>query len=319
MAGPGKSFRKGLTLIEVTRMFPDDAAAEKWFVETRWPDGPICPHCGSDNINNVKSRKPQPWRCRSCRKYFSIKTGTLMQDSNLGLQTWAMAFYLLATGIKGTSSMKLHRDLGVTQSTAWHLAHRIRDTWRRQQPPRFDGPVEADETYFGGKRHNMSSSRRAKFSGRGASGKVPVAGVKDRITNQVSAAVVPDTTGPTLKNLLAQRTRPGAKIYTDEHGAYRGLPNHEAVRHSVGEYVRGQAHTNGVESFWALLKRGYHGTFHKISPKHLDRYVGEFAGRFNLRKADTLEQMKAMVRGAVGKRLRYRDLVRPTGGSSEAV
>ena len=139
---PGKHWRKGIALMEVMRMFPNDAAAERWFIETRWPDDERgCPHCGSVNTYEVKSRKPQPFRCRDCRDYFSVKTGTVMQGSNLGLQVWALAFYLLATGIKGTSSMKLHRDLGVTQKTAWHLAHRIRETWR-DEGGEFQGAVE---------------------------------------------------------------------------------------------------------------------------------------------------------------------------------
>ncbi len=126
---PGKHYRTGLTLIELTRIFPDDAAAERWFVQTRWPDGVNCPCCGSLNVQERATRKPQPYRCRDCRKDFSVKLGTLMEGSKLGFQIWAMAIYLMMTGIKGTSSMKLHRDLGITQKTAWHLAHRIRETW----------------------------------------------------------------------------------------------------------------------------------------------------------------------------------------------
>ncbi len=304
---PGKHYRKGISLIGITRKFPDDAAAEAWFVETRWPDGIRCPHCDSDNVLTVKTRKPQPFRCRACRKHFSVKTGTLMQGSKLGLQVWAMAYYLLATGLKGTASMKLHRDLGVTQKTAWHLAHRIRETWASQQVAPFAGPVEADETYVGGREPNKHVGKRNPRA-IGGVGKAIVAGVKDRETNRISAAVVPSTHGRTLKPFVGQRMRPGAAIYTDTHGAYRGLPNHTALNHTVGEYVNGQAHTNGLESFWATLKRGYHGSYHHMSPKHLDRYVGEFEGRHNQRPLDTLDQMVVMVRNSDGKRLRYADL-----------
>ena len=130
---PGKSFREGGSLIEIMRMFPDDAAAEKWFVKTRWPDGVHCSRCGSANIQERKTRKPQPYRCRDCRKDFSVKTGTLMHNSRLELQVWAVAIYLLVTNLEGVSSRKLHRDLGITQKTAWHLAHRIRETWKDNQ------------------------------------------------------------------------------------------------------------------------------------------------------------------------------------------
>ena len=194
MAGnaPGKHWRKGMTLMEVMRTFPNDEAAEQWFMKTRWPDGERgCPHCGSVNTYEVKSRKPQPFRCHDCRKYFSVKTGTVMQSSNLGLQVWALAFYLLATGLKGTASMKLHRDLGVTQKTAWHLAHRIRETWQDgDQGGDFEGAVEVDEGYFGGKSKNKHAWKRKQEAGRGPVNKTAVVGMKERGTGRVLAKVV---------------------------------------------------------------------------------------------------------------------------------
>ena len=306
-SAPGKHYRESLSLIQLTRMFPNDEAAEKWFVKIRWPNGVACPECGSLNVLVVKSRKPQPYRCRDCRKCFSVKTGTLMHSSKLGYQTWAIAIYLLNTGIKGTASMKLHRDLDIPQKTAWHLAHRIRETWN-DNPPQFVGPVEADETFVGGKEANKHESKKLN-AGRGTVGKVAVAGVKDRETGKVSAAVVPSTDGPTLKAFVSDRTEQDAMVYTDESASYKGLPHHQAVKHSVGEYVDGQAHTNGLESFWSLMKRGYHGTYHHMSEKHLDRYVNEFSGRHNNRPMDTLDQMSLIVQGMAGKRLRYEDLI----------
>ena len=307
---PGKAYRTGLSFVQISRMFPDDLTAERWFTETRWPNGVCCVRCGSPNVQERQTRKPQPYRCRDCRKDFSVKTDTLMHNSPLGCQTWAIAIYLLTTGIKGVSSMKLHRDLGITQKSAWHLAHRIRENFADEHGGMFSGPVEIDETFIGGKAKNMHAHKRKQvIKGRGSVGKTAVVGAKDRRTNRVGAAVVKNVDQPTLQGFVAENVEPGAKIYTDDHGGYEGLLNHETVRHSVKEYVNGQAHTNGIESFWAMLKRGYHGTYHKMSPKHLGRYVNEFAGRHNVRTADTIDQMTAMVQGMDGKRLRYRDLI----------
>ncbi len=315
---PGKHFREGMSYVELTRRFPDDAAAEAWFTETRWPNGVHCPKCGSDNIQERPTRKPQPYRCRNCRKDFSVRTDTLMHSSPLGFQVWAIAIFLNSTNLKGVSSMKLHRDLGVTQKTAWHLAHRIRETWA-DNAEMFTGPVEADETYVGGKRKNMPKSKRKTLKGRGAAGKTAIAGVKDRATNRVQAKVVEDTTAETLQGFVTSRTQAGAQVYTDDHGAYRGIARpHAAVRHSAGEYVRGDVHTNGIEALWAMIKRAEKGTFHKLSPKHMDRYVGEFAGRHNIRSRDTLDMMRSIVFGMDGKRLRYKDLIASNGLPSGA-
>ncbi len=306
-SAPGKHYREGLSWPELMDLFPDDATSEAWFIECRWPNGTACPKCGSDNVQERPTRKPQPYRCRDCRKDFSVKTGTLMQGSPLPFRTWAIAIYIFTTGIKGTSSMKLHRDLKVTQKTAWYLAHRIRETWE-DDAPMFGGPVEADETFVGGKEGNKHESKKL-HAGRGPVGKVAVAGVKDRATGRVSARVVARTDGPTLKGFVRSRTAQEADVYTDEHGAYAGLDNHETVAHGIGEYVRGQAHTNGIESFWSMLKRGYYGTYHRMSPKHLDRYVNEFEGRHNARPLDTIDQMREVAARMSGRRLTYAELV----------
>ena len=319
---PGKAFRKGISLKQIMRMFPDDETAEKWFIEQRWPSGICCPVCGSLNVQTGTKHKTMPYRCREkeCVKKFSTKTGTVMEGSKIGYQDWVIATFDIMTNLKSVSSMKLHRDLGITQKSAWFLAQRLRAALS-QNGTRFAGPVEVDETYFGGKRQNMSNARRKALAntGRGPVGKTAVVGAKDRVTKQVAAQVVSATDQETLQGFVDKHADPGATVYTDDATAYESLKFiHATVKHSLSEYVKGDVHTNGIESLWSMLKRAHKGTFHKLSPKHLDRYVQEFAGRHNVREQDTIEQMAAVTEGMEGKRLTYEQLIASNGLESGA-
>lgn len=303
--------RRKMSVVQAVRRFSDEERTERFFVKSRWPDGVRCPFCDSDRIAERPTRKPQPFRCkaRGCRKDFSVKTGTVMHGSKLPLSVWAMAIYILTNHPKGESSNHLRSDLGVSYSTAWHLSHRIRETWS-DDAPIFGGPVEVDEAYLGGSDRNRHEWQIQE--GRGPKGKTPVLGMKDRQTGQVTAEVIKTADKNTLQGFVAVNTEIEAQVYTDGASAYKGMPRqHEWVDHSVSEFVREQAHTNGVESFWAMLKRGYYGTYHQMSAKHLGRYVNEFAGRFNLRGLDTIDRIAAVIFMMNGKRLRYRDLVGP--------
>ena len=304
---PGKSDREGVTMMQLCDMFPTEESAREWFESRVWPNGRHCPRCGSTRTSEA-SHAYMPYWCSDCRSYFSVKVGTALESSKIPLRKWVFAIYLHLTSLKGVSSMKLHRDIGVSQPAAWFMLQRIRKAWESDDSL-FTGPVEVDETYMGGKERNKHKGKKIK-AGRGTVGKIAVVGAKDRKTNKIKAKVVKATDTKTLQKFVVETAANGATVYTDDAAAYKGMPfDHASVRHSVGEYVDGMAHTNGIESFWSMLKRAHKGVYHKISPKHLQRYVNEFAGRHGVRERDTLDQMAVVVRGMNGKRLQYRELV----------
>ncbi len=316
---PGKAQRAGLTIVQMIDMFQTEEAAVAWFESVLWPTGRCCGKCGGVRTREVPNAKPMPYWCTDCRSYFSVRTGTPIARSKIPMQKWAIAIYLCLTSLKSVSSMKLHRDIGVSQPTAWFMLHRIREAWAADNDSPFGGPVEFDDTYVGGKRRNKSNAERKESAGRGPVDMTAVVGAKDRATNQVSAKVVQHTDKATLQGFVADNAEPDAVVFTDDALAYEGISNpHETVKHSVSEYVRGVAHTNGIESFWSMLKRAHKGTFHKISPKHLHRYVSEFAGKHNIRDSGTLDQMCDTVARLVGRNLLHRNLVANNGLDSGA-
>ena len=298
------------TLLEAVEYFADADNALTYLAAKRWPDGVTCPHCNAKEPMFLKTRRI--WKCRKCRKQFSVKAGTVFEDSAIPLGKWLAAVWLISNCKNGVSSYEIARDLGVTQKTAWFMLQRIRLVLQDDHGSKLSGEIEADETFIGGKARNMhAKKRRQKIHGRGPIDKTIVAGVLQR-GGEVRTAVVTKRRKKQLQGLIRGNVEAGSELFTDELKSYDGLESdydHEVINHAE-EYVRERVHTNGMENFWSLLKRGLHGTYVSVEPFHLFRYLDEQAFRYNNRKdLDDAGRFALACSRIAGRRLTWKKLV----------
>lgn len=306
-----------ISTFKIFELFPDDEAARLYLESRLWPGGPVCPVCKSgERVGVWNESKPGFYRCYACREYFTVRTNTIFERSHIPLRKWLYAMYLMVTARKSVSSLQMAKEIGVTQKSAWFMMHRIREACGDDETI-LSGQIEIDEAYIGGKEANKHERKKLKL-GRGPVGKTPVMGLRQRHGKTILLPVC-DTEAGTLQAVIHARVEQGSTLHTDETKSYAGMDGlffrHKTVNHSAGEYVKrdidGDVHVNSVESAWAVLKRGIHGTFHHISVGHVGRYVNEFAWRLNdgnVRR-HTTKRLDSLVERVCNRRLTYKRLV----------
>jgi transposase-like protein len=298
-----------ISTFKLFEIFPDEATARTYLEGRLWPNGVKCPTCKSGE--RITTRRDGFYRCNACKLDFTVRTGTIFERSHVPLHKWLYAMYLLVTARKGISSMQLAKEIGITQKSAWFVLHRLREACNDENS-NLKGLIEVDETFIGGKEMNKHDKNKLK-AGRGSVGKVPVLGMRER-GGKTLAMTIEATSREEIQSAIHARVEAGSTLMTDEHAAYDGMDEllfrQERVNHSAGEYVRGMAHTNGIESVWAVLKRGLTGVYHHASLKHLGRYVDEFSFRLNEGNVarHTLERLASFVDAVAGKRITYKEL-----------